>query len=238
MSKTLTSDATGVSQIGLQVLYGGSPNAGGAEAVTVEIAAVTIIQNTSGTPTPIPNYSWTFEDNGVDGFYKSYPAADGLGVTSYSSLGITAQETGNNYGLDLTVLSSAGNDFQVETNYVYVSGNNGFPINFNSLGAVGVRCEVYVMPDATGLSFYGAAPYVKTSGSIYSTGGVGGAVPGGYSYTNLSIGSWTEVQLLPAGSNWATDSFDVTAIGLEINEGGTGTQPAASDFIVDNVQVY
>lgn len=132
---------------------------------------------------------------------------------------------------------TGGNDMQIESTYVNISGSNGFPINFTTLGATGVRIQVYVMPDAAGSSGYGAANYIKANGDVYSTGGVGGAIPGGYSYESIALGQWTEVSLQPSASSWTTDMSDVTGLGIEINVYG-GTQSASGDYIIDNMQVY
>jgi hypothetical protein len=212
----------------------------GSPTTTSTIASTATPTSTaSATTTAVPNYSWTFEDGSSDGFYVSYNTGDTITPNSYANLGIS-NASGGVSALDMTMLSSAGNDMQVESNYVWnpiVSGN-GFPINFSAIGAVGVRIWVYPMTDAVGSAGYGAANYVKTtSGDIYGTGGLGAEIPGGYNYVPLTVGQWTEVSLQPAGAAWATDETSVTAIGIEINVYG-GTQAATGDYIVDNMELY
>ncbi len=195
----------------------------------------------TATFTAVPNYSWTFEDGSVDGFYVDYNSGGGDIITpnSYANLGIT-NASGGVSALDMTMLSAAGNDMQIESNYVWnpITSGNGFPINFIAIGAVGVRVWVYPMTDATGSAGYGAANYVKTtSGDIYGTGGLGGEIPGGYSYIPLTVGQWTEVSLQPSGPSWTTDETSVSGIGVEINVYG-GTQAATGDYIIDNMELY
>ncbi len=228
--------ASSVNSIGIQLT---NMPAGATGNLYLADVSIFIPAGPTATPTTVPNYSWTFEDGSTDGFYVDYNTGDTITPNSYANLGIS-NASGGVSALDMTMISGAGggNDMQIESNYVSVSGSNGFPINFSAIGAVGVRIQVYVMPDAAGSSGFGAANYVKTtSGDVYGTGGVGTEIPGGYSYTSLTSGAWTQVSLQPSGTNWATDETSVTGIGIELNVYG-GTQATAGDYIIDNMQLY
>ncbi len=245
---TISSAATGVTEIGMQLLYGGgASNYAHVGPVTVNIASVSITDGPSVlptatyTPTMIPNYSITFEDGSVDSFWENSPATSTgcvISAQSYSTLGITGLTTltnPNNYGMDMTNTSAGGTWQQAAMNYINIGGGtNGFPMDFTSLGAVGVRCEMYAMPNVT--SWAGGDIDIVTSGSTYGIGGASNLVPGGYSFTNLTVGSWVEVAYEPTGGNWSTDKTNVT--GLIVEDTFGGGQAATSDVIVDDIEFY
>ncbi len=250
---TLASNATGVSQIGFQLLYGGTPNAGGPEAVTVNIAAVTITVNMSGTPTPVPGYSWTWTDGLADYWSSVYPATGAsAAATSLSAAGVTSCGDSSLYALDITFMpTSSNNDIQTQVGGP-TSGTPPppvFPLNFVTLGATGVRCNVMVLPDAYSVStseYIGGALYVTSTAYGSSTsdadifGGTYEGWTGGGSPTNLDAypaDTCIPLNITPTGGNWTTDETSIAAIGVDFNM-STANMPTQADFLVDNVVIY
>lgn len=222
-----------------------------ATQTTVDTATATGTATTTATVTTtstyVPDYSWTFEDGSVDGFSVAYNATyDTLAPTSYTALqaidsGMTVPGSNGVSALDLTMNSTGGNDIQAQTTYVYNNGSNGIPINFALFNASGVSMVVYVMPDAvpsgTGPTWIGGALIMRTSGSVYGGGTIGGVGSGWTNLPTTADAGWTSLSLAPTASSWSTDETFVSSIGIEINVSG-GTQPASSDFIIDNLIMY
>ncbi len=192
------------------------------------------------TPTPIPCRAWTFEDNTADGWSVPYwnPICSSATVTSLSLLG--APGSLGNFGLDI-ILPPAGcgsgtNDVQAQ---VSTGSCPAFPIDFQSLGITGVRCQLWANTDLFSVSSSEsivACPYLVTGGGRF-----GGCYNGWPAQTPQQIpspgGQWMAVTLIPGGGTWSTDQTNVTAVGIEVNEASVN-QPPLADVVVDNVQLY
>jgi hypothetical protein len=263
---TLSADAAGVTQIGMQILYGGTPNPGGAEAVTIEIADVNININTVPTPTPGNNgVTWTFSDCGngtwtgpgtantgqtdagagtgtaaLDGWMEMSPT----GGTDLSIASITALPTsgltsnGSNCAMAVAVPSSVGSANDVEALFTFITA-----MDWSSMALHGVSFQ-YIC--SSSLTSYGTAyPIIKagTAGDWY--GGTYEAFTAscntngsGCSYGSSS--TWQTVNFAPGSyttnGNWSTDQSDVIAVGVDVND-YTSTSIAGS-FYIDNIILY
>jgi hypothetical protein len=242
---TLTGAATGVTQLGLQLLYGGAgANYATVGPVAINIAAVSITlgpavpPTSTPTPAPLAGYEWTFEDDTVDSWSVAY-GAQSVAVTTLAGFGGTTDTS--TYGLDIVLVAPAtGNDNQVQVN----GGTTPlptFPINFQAIGATGFSCQAWFNPDIWAIS---SGEYVAAG--LYITAGTGNTNYGGCynGWTDSdptqvnSPGGWVTYNYTPSGGTWTTDDTDVTALGIDINEGADAAQPTVGDVVIDNVQIY
>jgi len=233
-----------VSQFGVQIP---GITAGHAGNVYLDNVVLTIpVGNTptpTYTPTPVTNGSYTWEDNNVDYWSVWNPGSNyTLAVTSITGLGTTATAgDGSNYGLDATLALAGGNDLQLAVN-----GGNGttytnFPMNWTSLGATGVRCQVYV-PAGTfnggnetwvvgGLFVQAGSPVTNMYGTCYT-----GSATDNDPVQLTNTGGWQSLSFEPTGGSWSSDKTAVDGVGIDFNLGST--QGATSEFIVDNYVIY
>ncbi len=239
---TLTADTLGVSQVGLQLLYGGSPNPGGAESVTIEIADVQILNNTVPTPTPSSNgVTWAFTDCAVDYWAQVSPAAPPSYMAVTTITGLATGWTGTSTcALDFSFPGGATvNDIQAECNTA--SGSPSVPANWNwtSLGLSTVSIQFWVSASTTGGTAY---PYVTAGSGATRYGGDYNGWPGQCSatgscyYPGFPQTAWHTATFAPAFAG--SDGTDITAVGVDVNESGYPGPYTAGDIVVGNIEVY
>jgi len=225
---TLTSAATGVSQIGMQFLYGGSAaNVGLTGPVTVDIAAVSIF-TLGGCVT-----QFTFEDNTTDGWAQAAPP----GTVAVTNVSAFPPPSGGIYALAIPYVAGSPNYIQTEVDggAVISAVQNWSAMNIHSM-----KFD-YRVDSAFSDYNYTLYPYVIANGNHYGgtyngwTSQCGSPGPG-CSY--VTAATWHNSTFTPTGGTWTTDmAAGVTAVGVDINLSPAATSDTGS-FIIDNVCLY
>jgi hypothetical protein len=191
--------------------------------------------NAACSPTPtIEIFPLGLASGGNDGWQKGYCPCGTAAVTAFGY-------TGDTYGFDLAFNTNACNDFQAN-NYGNGTWFSSGALNFQAMCATGIECYIWANPATLPASSPEAGSVSACPDITAGTGGnqYGGCYNGWINQAPQVValgGVWTQIKLAPAAASWTADQTDVTGVGVEVNMNATG-QPATTDFVIDNIQVY
>ena len=174
------------------------------------------------TIAPAPTI-WTYEDSTADAWQYG---AIGSGVVSSFWNVIAPEGSGNASSYALTSPSATFNAINQTLQFQY---NFSPAASFTALGISTISADVFISADISNNASEGAQVFIQSGGSY---------VWENSSYANITSGTWSTINFVPAYGTAGESAAQVQRIGVQFSTGGAGTAWGTGDLQMDNVQLH
>lgn len=188
------------------------------------------VASPTATFTPVSAYSWYFDSSTMGAGGNDIGTAanqsgtwydqGGQGVTGVVSWATPGYNGSTGCFQSFVTFTTTGQSDQIQYNL-------SSPMNWTSMGVIGIRAEVWVDNTLDNTTPVAQQFTSSGSGSVWEYGG----------YTSLTANAWTFTSFVPPFSTTGTDPTNVKSFWFRITTNG-GTSFGSGNVKLDNIELY